>query len=471
MELHLSFPAAERAEATSRLALATGAASTGREATSDPVRGEVRLHIPPGSSARTRFAFAWYAPHWRDSGGEPHLHRYATRFADAADVARFGLDRFDELLKQTLAWQEKIYASSLPDWLKDWLVQSFYSLAKNSVWIARTRKDEWWGEDGWFSHSESHTGCPITETMVCRMHGHFPLLFFYPELELTTLEAFRHFQISDGEIPFSYGLKTSLRDPRYHCQHPLNSGQYAQMVYRLYLRTGKRETLSQLYESAKRAIRYQYSLDDDNDGLVNDQAHTRPGEVWPANQFYDIWPWFGTSAYVAGTWLATLKAGVAMAVEMGDETFRTECDQWYARGLTSYEGKLWTGSYYRLWNDEDRGETSEVCLANQLMGVWCTRILGIDSPLPNEKVGAALGEIERLNMATTEYGLVNGVNPDGSPFVSAPTANDHSAQSLEQPLSHQRGDWPPGLGRRLLLGHGNLGLAHGACRAEHRAIL
>ena len=43
-----------------------------------------------------------------------------------------------------------------------------------------------------------------------------------------------------------------MRDPRYHCQHPLNPGQHAQMIYRLYLRTGDREQLAHFYDSAKR---------------------------------------------------------------------------------------------------------------------------------------------------------------------------------------------------------------------------
>ena len=73
------------------------------------------------------------------------------------------------------------------------------------------------------------------------------------------------------------------------------------------------DLLAHFYDSAKRAIRYQHSLDDDGDSLVNDQAHVQPTELWPANQFYDIWPWWGTSAYVAGTWLATLTCGEAMA--------------------------------------------------------------------------------------------------------------------------------------------------------------
>ncbi|MBZ5563287.1 MAG: hypothetical protein LAP13_12815 [Acidobacteriia bacterium] len=373
-------------------------------------------NVPARESRRVRFAVAWYAPSWRDSGGEPHLNRYSQRFRDAAEVAEFGLRRQSEHLRRVHAWQAEIHRSDLPEWLKDALVQSFYSFAKNSVWIARTRKDEWWSEDGWFTHSESHTGCPIVETMVCRMHGHFPLLFFFPELEVTTLEAFRHFQISDGEIPFCFGMPTSMRDPRYHCQHPLNSGQYAQMVYRLYLRTGDRELLARFYDSAKRAIRYQYSLDDDGCGLVHDQSHARPGEPWPANQFYDVWPWEGTSSYVAGTWLATLAAGRALASAVGDGGFQTECSDRLVKAQRVFEENLWNGSYYRLWNDRQKQRVSDICLANQLMAQWCVRVLGLGDVLPADHVAASLDTIARLNMHATSYGLINGVTSDGKPF-------------------------------------------------------
>jgi uncharacterized protein (DUF608 family) len=395
------------------------------------LRGSLTLTVPSGQSARARFVFAWYFPNWRDSGSEAHVHRYGLRYDSAATVAQDALSRYDALLGRILAWQNEVYKSDLPPWLSDALVQGFYSLAKNTVWIARTRKDEWWDEVGWFTHNESHTGCPITETMVCRMHGHFPALFFFPELEASTLNAFRHFQISDGEIPFSYGMQTSMRDPRYHCQHPLNSGQYAQMVYRLFLRTGDHKTLSRLYESARRAIRYQFTLDDDGDGLVNDQAHVAPGEHWPANQFYDIWPWWGTSAYVAGTWLATLAAGMALAEEMGDGDFATECNDWLNRGREAYQKLLWTGEYYRLWNDPANNRCSDVSLGNQLMAQWCVKVLGLPDLLPEQNVQSALATVSRLNMTATAYGLVNGMTPEGTRFDAGwPHEGDHARQTF-----------------------------------------
>lgn len=388
----------------------------------DKVFVTASLMILPGESRPVRFVFAWYFPKWRDNTREAHVHQYSRRYRDAEMVARDCLNRFEELLSRVLSWQQEIYGSDLPDWLKDALIQGFYSFAKNSVWIARTRRDEWWSENGWFVHSESHSGCPIPETMVCRIHGHFPTLFFFPELEITTLDAFRHFQIADGEIPFSFGLNyTNMRCPTYHCQHPLNSGQYTQMIYRLFVRTGDHNLLNHFYDSAKRAIRYQYSLDDDDDGLLNDQPHAPKGEYWPANQFYDNWPWYGTSAYVAGTWLATLTCGKALARAMDDDEFASECEERLRKGQQTYEEKLWTGSYYRLWNDPAGGQRADVSLGNQLMGQWCVKVIGLGNLLSEGNVQKALDTIKRLNMSATAYGLVNAITPQGdSPEVLGP---------------------------------------------------
>jgi uncharacterized protein (DUF608 family) len=377
---------------------------------------KLSLGLPPGSSKRVRFAVGWYAPSWRDSGHEPHVNQYSTRFHSADEAARYALTNADSILKRILKWQAVLYQSDYPEWMRDALVQGLYSLTKNSIWIARTRKDEWWSENGWFTHSESHTGCPIVETMVCRMHGHFAALHFFPDLEISTLEAFRHFQVADGEIPFCFGQPTSMRDPRYHCQHPLNSGQYAQMIYRLYLRTGDRAQLNRFYDSAKRAIRYQYSLDDDSCGLVHEQSHARPGESWPANQFYDVWPWEGTSSYVAGTWLGTLANGKALAEASGDREFADECATRLIRAQKSYNDLLWNGRYYRLWANAAKNTSSDVCLANQLMAQWCVKVAGLGDVLPEDRIHTALNAVESMNAKATSYGLVNGVTPEGRPF-------------------------------------------------------
>jgi uncharacterized protein (DUF608 family) len=387
-----------------------------------PTSATVSLVLAPHQHQRVRFVFAWYVPYWRDSGSEAHVHRYAQRYRDAQDVAQTAWQQFDVLTSAVIRWQTLIYAQPWDPWLCDAVIQSLYSFAKNSIWIARTRRDEWWDADGWFVHNESHTGCPITETVVCRMHGNVPIVLFFPDLERSTLAAFRHFQISDGEIPFTFGMGTSMREPRYHCQHPLNSGQYAQMVWRLYQRHNDQRVLTEFYESAKRAIRYQYTLDDDDDGLVNEQAHVQPDQLWPANQFYDIWPWWGTSSYVAGIWMATLACGVALAQAAGDTAFARECAERLQRAQLAFDQKLWTGNYYRLWADPDnshgQGTHNDVSLANQLMAQWCVRIAGVPDVLPTPHITATLATVARLNMQATMHGLVNGVTSDGQRYDS-----------------------------------------------------
>jgi uncharacterized protein (DUF608 family) len=413
-EVTLRFPPAVRNLCSCALAL-----SVNGQVFPDNAHSSCTLSAAPGETVSFRAVFSWYAPNWRDSGNEAHVNYYSGVYKSAADIAQTLLKNFDACFKRTIAWQAVIYGEDYPCWLADSLVQCMYSMGKNTVWIAKTRKDEWWGaENGWFAHSESHRGCPITETMVCRQHGHFPILFFFPELEETALRAFRHFQNEDGEIAFSFGQPTSMRDVRYHCQHPLDAGYYVQQVLRLYQRTGNKETLKEYYESLKKAVRYHYSLDDDGDGLVNDQPHVLPGEIWPANQFYDIWPWWGTSVYVAGVWLATLKAGAAAAKLMGDNEFLSECETSFSKGIKAFDEKLWRGDRYRLWANPDSKEKSEVNLGNQLMAEWCAAITGTGPVVEDAKAKLALDAVWKLNVGNTSFGMINGVTEDGKRFNS-----------------------------------------------------
>src|SRR5258706_9218838 len=139
---------------TDMIALAGEGMTVGTE--DGQLAGRIKQRIEAQQTHHVRFVFAWYAPFWRDSGHEAHIHQYSTRYTSAQAVASDALARFDSLLSRILGWQQVIYTADLPDWLRDGLIQSLYSLAKNTVWIAKTRKDEGWNSTGWFTHSESH---------------------------------------------------------------------------------------------------------------------------------------------------------------------------------------------------------------------------------------------------------------------------------------------------------------------------
>jgi len=383
-----------------------------------------RRELKPGERAVARFILAWHQPFLREGSGRVERHKYSERFADAKAVAVRAAERGQEWLRRVLAWQDVLYGSDLPDWLKEELISVPYTLTKNSTWLARTRADDWWGEEGLFLVNESFSTCSVSETMPCRFFGHWPALFFFPELELTTLKAIRTFQLRDGQPPFCFGLGFAIRDPRYHCQHTCGAGEYAQLIYRYYLRTGDEAFLKDFWASARDSLEFMLWLDRDGDGLVEDHPHAFEGEGFPGNNPLDCWPWHGPSSYTAGKALGALICGIAMAERVGD---KAQAGKWRAalgKGRKAYEEKLWTGSYYRTYAGTAAHKGNDSCFSAQLSSVWCTRVLGLEDPLPKERVATALDTIAKLNIPASPFGMVDAVFPDGKVCTEARWAND-----------------------------------------------
>lgn len=367
-----------------------------------PARVIAQTKLAPGEKKQITFAFAWHFPTWKSSDGKVAHNRYAIRFKDAQDVATFALANAQMIERRIIAWQERIYGSDLPDWLKDALINGLYSLARNT----------WWLDDGRFFHNESFTGCPITETLVCRFNGSFATLLLFPELEKRTMREFARFQKDDGEIPFGFGAPTGLEAPMFHVQHPIVSSEWVLMVWRDYLWTGDKKFLSDMYPHAKKAMQFAMTLDKDGDSLINDDPGSETG--FPAHQYYDIWAWFGTSAYVAGIGLAALRAAEEMAKAMDDAEFARWCREHFERGRKAYDEKLWNGRYYRLYNDPHRNRISETCLTNQLVGQWFGWLCDLGELHPKERIVSAIQSVAELNMKATNWGAVSGVKPDGT---------------------------------------------------------
>jgi len=405
---------------TYALAVEDGAA----EADAAGARAVGRRDLKPGESTTLRFVLAWHQPYLREGSGRVEKHTYADRFPDAQAVATLAMGKRQEWLRRVLAWQDVIYGSDLPPWLQEELVNVPYTLAKNSVWLARTRPDDWWGPEGLFLVNESFSTCAITETMPCRFFGHWPALLFFPELERTTLGAIRRHQVRDGEPPFCLGLALAIRDPRYRCQHTCGAGEYPQLIHRFYLRTGDEQFLKDFWPSARDSLNFMLWLDRDGDGLVEDHPHAFRGEGFPGNNPLDCWPWYGASSYTAGKALAALVSGIRMAEIVGDREQAEKWRQALDRGRKAYEQKLWTGSYYRTYSGTPDHPRNDACFSAQLSSVWCTRVLGLEDPLPKDRIDKALDTIARLNIPASAYGTVDAVFPDGKVCTEARWAND-----------------------------------------------
>src|SRR5207249_3620737 len=118
----------------------------GNDGAGESADDRVRLRLSGSLTKPRRAVFTWHLPWWIDTGGEPHMNRYASRFKDAVEVARFLQSNADSLRKRILGWQTAIYEAGLPDWMSNALVQSLYSYAKNTVWVdeRQGRPDRWY---------------------------------------------------------------------------------------------------------------------------------------------------------------------------------------------------------------------------------------------------------------------------------------------------------------------------------------
>lgn len=405
-------PATTRSEhgiqiANDTASYAVGAVGAGWEPsahTTEPwaIEAEASRTLEPGASGTVTLAVAWHSPQWRSSDGETLRHRYAATYAHAGAVLDDALPQAASIEAAIVEWQSRIFESDAPPLLHDAVVNGLYVMPRNS----------WWLDDGRFLQSESFTGCPITETLVCRFNGSFPLALLWPECEKATMAEFIRTQADSGQIAFGFGQPLGSRTPMFHLQQPIVSTEFVLMVWRNYVLWQDRAYLEASYPALKSAMQFALTLDTDGDGLVNEAPGSSEG--FPANQYYDVWPWWGTSAYTGSISLAALHAAHRAAMEVDDDGFVQETDALLKRASKAFDELLWTGAYYRLYNDPAHGRTSETSLTNALAGQWFACASGLGTILPKERIDGTIDTVLRLNDPATAYGAVNGVMPDGT---------------------------------------------------------
>src|SRR5579864_3441524 len=177
----------------------------------------IDFSVEPSREKVVRILLAWYAPEWEGNGnpgtggeriiteapggvlvpsttGKRFTHMYASRFADAGEVASFLAGHHHQLLKRIIAWQSVIYDDpTLPGWLADALVNAFYYFAPCSMWAQAKDPIGSWArpEDGVFALEEAPRSCPhVTTLSNMAMAG--PLLsFFFPECAVSMLRGYR----------------------------------------------------------------------------------------------------------------------------------------------------------------------------------------------------------------------------------------------------------------------------------------
>lgn len=385
----------------------------------------VDFSIEPGQERVIRLILAWFAPVWMGggtmtAGGSAYTHMYARRYRSVLDVARWLARHHLSLLARILAWQQTVYADpDLPGWLGDALINVLHLITETSVWgQAKPPIGEWCRpEDGVFGMNESPRWCPQIECIPCSFYGNLPIVYFFPELALSTLRAYKAYQYPNGAAPWVFGGVTTrskpyemaLPSPGYakKPQTTLDGPCYVDMVDRMWQRTGDDSLLREFYESVKKNTAFTMNLRPGSgaEGIVSMPAGNE------ANDWFEMCDLFGIVPHIGGAHLAQLRMARRMAETLGDTEFAQQCQDWLEQGSTALEERAWAGTHYMLFNELETGKRSDIVMGYQLDGEWMALSHGLPGVFRPDRVETTLDTLRRTNAAMSDFGAVTFCKP------------------------------------------------------------
>ena len=409
------------------------------EAAAESFGGSVSAsyRLEPGEKKTVPFVLAWYAPMWIGEGPHTFMHMYATRFKSALDVAHFLSRNHESLGRRILAWQEVIYSEkSLPAWLRESLINILYLFPVNSLWAAARPPVGPWcrPEDGLFGMIDGIVEDPAVEPMPDTFYANAPIVYFFPDLALSTMRAYKAYQFSNGAAPWIFGgvvgeavggygntagPEIAMPTPGY--QAATTGPCYVDMVDRYWQRTEHDAVLEEFYPSIKSNTIYTMQLRKGNDGAAIISVPT--GDVDPYRpssepgyhlEWFEAILWYGMTSHVGGIHLANLRMAERMAEKVGDKTFADQCRQWFRDGSHAMETQLWTGKYYLAYCEPSTGKKSDDVFGYQLDGDWMARFHGLPGVFESSRAKTTLETIKRTCVSLTPYGAVNLARADGT---------------------------------------------------------
>ena len=351
-------------------------------------------------------------------------HMYAKDYPRPQKTVDLIAANHASLLRRVLAWQQVVYTDdSLPVWLRESLVNILHLITEDSLWAQAKPPIPAWAteKDGLFSMLECPRECPNVECIPCSLYGNMPLVYFFPELALSTLRGYKNYQEADGAIPFMFGgccVDAPYCDPAMPSrgyQITMNGPCYVDLVDRYLLAHGSKELAAEFYPSVKKATEFTMGLNRGPDGIVSmpDPRASIDGQPWET-EWVEWIRWSGIVPHVGGVHLAMARMAERMAEQAGDKPFADQCRRWIEEGQKILDAKMWTGKYYLAFADEKSGKKSDLIFSCQLGGQWMARHHGLSGVFPPDRVASTLATISQFNVPPTKYGAIDFARPDGT---------------------------------------------------------
>jgi hypothetical protein len=347
-----------------------------------------KLVLQPGEERVVDFAICWHFPNFRARGigNAPVGHYYTARFDSALAVTRYLAEEFGRLAADTRKWVDTWYDSTLPYWLLDRTMANTSTLATTTCY--RFADGRFWAWEG--------IGCCQGTCTHVWHYAQAPGRLF-PEVERVERERvnFGIGQHADGGI----GMRTGLTGSNHHA----DDGHCGRVlgVLREHQMSEDDAFLRRLWPNVKRAVEFMIRRDGNADGMLEGaQPNTLDAE------------WYGKISFISSLYLAMLRAGAAMAEEMGDDAFARTCREIARRGEKSIE-ETYNGQYYVQIEDPkhlDKIGVGAGCYIDQVFGQTWAHWVGLGRLFSRDHQLSAL-------RALWKYNFVPDVGPFREKFV------------------------------------------------------
>ncbi|NOU62436.1 hypothetical protein GC096_00050 [Paenibacillus sp. LMG 31461] len=375
--------------------------------------------LMPGEKKKIRFTISWSFPnvnnYWNPNPDGPNVWRnyYATLFEDSRASAKYAFKHWKYLYESTLTFKEALYASTVPDVVKD-AVSANLSVLKSATSL-RLTDGSFYGFEGVIED----TGC--CEGSCTHVWNYaYALPFLFPRLERSMRDLdFKYNKREDGRMSFRLMLPLGRERMDFRA---CADGQFGGVMkaYRDWKISGDTAWLQSIWPAIKQSIEYAWSdtnedkWDPEKKGvLVGRQHHTLDMEL------------YGPNAWLSGLYLAALKAGAEMAEFLGEQATAEEFSHLFQSGKQWVDEHLFNGQYYvqqvdlsdkslldqfdeetvlQYWNvelEEIKYQVAEGCVIDQVIAQWHANLSGLGEIFDKGQTRTALQSLYRYNFKTS----------------------------------------------------------------------
>lgn len=344
----------------------------------------IKSNVRKGETKTFRFILAWYFPelvidpttdalgsYWGKGDYGRYFHNH---FSSLDELADYAVTKGTEIREKTIAWQQPILSSTLPDWLKFKLINSAYPIYTNTIL----------NKAGEFTVLEGAMG-GLAGTIDQRLSAHPFIQKMFPELDRAELGLFAEAQEKNGAIPHFLGhyyvgmMSHGGSSPTAGETLVDATASWLIQLAKNYAQTAEADFVRRYETNIRSGFAY----------LRSRMKGGVPIPVGPAT--YDDHPHPAIYSYNASIYLATLRAGEVLAAALGDAALAQSITRQFKESQTAAIKYLWNGSFFAYGANINGGRRrDDLLFTGQLAGQFLSRYAGWGDIFPFEMVRSAI---------------------------------------------------------------------------------